>query len=111
MLEFTRTVFTKTTLKTIYERSESEAFAVLIECTNNNEWWMSLIDFDDSIGALACFDSEQQALDWADRFVETALPLYDEKIAKYKACPTLRVENDQLVLFSSFNIDFDEEDN
>ena len=57
--------------------------------TDREGWDMSLIDYDDSCGATACFATEAEAMASFDEFLPLALRAYEEKHAKYGRMPVI----------------------
>lgn len=72
-----------------------------IEITNTTgeeQWVISLIDYDDNVGAIGLFADEAEAISYSDAFFAIALPAYEAKHAKYGKMPTVTLVDGNLIM-------------
>ena len=93
--DFTRTENTTTTLDARVPNT-NHLYLRIVNTTPNPMWNVYLIDYDDSIGAVGEFESEADALNNMDKFVELAIPAYNAKHAKYGSTPVIKFVNGEL---------------
>jgi len=64
--------------------------AVIVRTSEDEQWNMVLLDYDDACGAIAYFDDLIEALDSYESFLPLALEAYEKKYAKYGEIPVIR---------------------
>lgn len=90
----------ETVIKYVVPATYDWNFTVVIHNSSDSpdEWFVTLEDYDDSIGAFGLFASEQEAIDNLDGFAELAIPAYYEKHAKSGCSPIITLKDGTLVM-------------